>query len=123
MVVRQGLAAKRGRRRYRATNGFANAPVEPGGNLWLNGFGSDAGLEGRRPSLGAEMILLLTFTAIFLVGQATNIGIALVVEKFSDSASLAVFFALFAVVVVAGWQVAVWLTDRLFGPASHEHST
>ena len=69
------------------------------------------------------MILLLTFAAIFLVGQATNVGIALVVEKFSDSASLAVFFALFALVVVAGWQVAVRLTDRLFGPASHEHRT
>ena len=69
------------------------------------------------------MILLLTFAAIFLVGQATNVGIALLIEKFSDSASLAVFFGLFAVVVVAGWQLAVWLTDRFYGPAEHGRRT
>jgi len=80
-------------------------------------------LRADGPLLEPKMILLLTFAAIFLVGQATNVGIALVVEKFSESASLAVFFALFALVVVAGWQVAVRLTDRLFGPASHEHRT
>jgi type III secretory pathway component EscR len=62
------------------------------------------------------MILLLTFAAIFLVGQATNVGIALAVEHLSEPASLAMFFALFAVVVIGGWQLAVRLTDRLFGP-------
>jgi len=63
------------------------------------------------------MILLLTFAAIFLVGQATNVGIALAVEHFSEPASLTTFFALFAVVVIGGWQLAVRLTDRLFGAA------
>ena len=69
------------------------------------------------------MILLLTFAAIFLVGQATNIGIALAAEKLSEPASLAVFFALFAIVVVGGWQLAVRLTDRLFGAARHARRT
>src|SRR5262245_20350048 len=53
------------------------------------------------------MILLLTFATIFVVGQAMNVGLALIVERFSDSVSLALFFGLFAVVVVAGWQLAV----------------
>jgi hypothetical protein len=61
------------------------------------------------------MILLVTFAAIFVAGQATNVAVAMMVERFSENASLAVFFLMFAVVVVAGWHVAVWLTERLFG--------
>jgi hypothetical protein len=95
----------------------------PAASYGLMDSGATQVLRADGPLWEPRMILLLTFTAIFLVGQATNVGIALVVEKFSDSASLAVFFALFAVVVVAGWQLAVWLTDRLFGPASHERRT
>jgi len=63
------------------------------------------------------MILLVTFAAIFLVGQAVNVGIALAVERLSQPASLALFFFLFAVVVIGGWQLAVRLTDRYAGPA------
>jgi len=62
------------------------------------------------------MILLATFAAIFVIGQAANVVIAMLVEHFSENASLAAFFAMFAVVVVVGWYLAVWLTDRLFGP-------
>ena len=61
------------------------------------------------------MILLVTFAAIFVVGQAANVTIAMMVEHFSENASLAAFFAGFAIVVVIGWYLAVWLTDRLFG--------
>ena len=59
------------------------------------------------------MILLLTFAAIFIAGQATNVGLALLVERLSEPASLTVFFALFGIVVIGGWQLAVRLTDRL----------
>jgi hypothetical protein len=58
------------------------------------------------------MILLLTFAAIFVAGQATNLAIAVMVEQFSKPASLVVFFALFVVVAVGGWLLAVRLTDR-----------
>ena len=61
------------------------------------------------------MILLVTFAAIFVVGQAANVTIAMMVEHFSENVSLGVFFAGFAVVVVIGWYLAVRLTDRLFG--------
>jgi hypothetical protein len=61
------------------------------------------------------MILLVTFAAIFVVGQAANVTIAMMVEHVSENASLAVFFAMFAIVAVVGWYLAVWLTDRLFG--------
>jgi len=57
------------------------------------------------------MILLLTFVAIFFAGQVANVAVALMIERFSDRASLAVFFILFAVVVVAGWHLAVRLTE------------
>jgi hypothetical protein len=63
------------------------------------------------------MILLVTFAAIFVVGQAANIAVAMFVEQFSDRAGLFVFFGLFAVVVVVGWQIAVRLVDRVLGPA------
>lgn len=62
------------------------------------------------------MILLVTFAAIFVVGQAINIALALFVEQFSDRAGLLVFFGLFAVVVVVGWHIAVRLVDRVLGP-------
>ena len=62
------------------------------------------------------MILLLTFAAIFVAGQALNIALAMFVEQFSDRAGLILFFSLFAVVVVVGWQIAVRLVDRVLGP-------
>jgi hypothetical protein len=58
------------------------------------------------------MILLLTFAAIFIAGQATNVAIAVAVEQYSEAASLTVFFALFAAVAVGGWLLAVKLTER-----------
>lgn len=66
------------------------------------------------------MILLLTFAAIFVVGQAMNVGIAIAAERISEPVSLALFFGLFGVVVVAGWQLAVRLTDRFAGRAPQQ---
>jgi hypothetical protein len=61
------------------------------------------------------MILLLTFAALFVAGQAANLTISILVEEFSKSASLAVFFVLFAVVVVGAWQLAVRVADTRLG--------
>jgi hypothetical protein len=68
------------------------------------------------------MILLLTFAVIVLVGQAANIGVSLAVEQFSETASLPVFLALFALVFVGGWLLAVRLNERLFGAAQRDRS-
>ncbi len=61
------------------------------------------------------MILLLTFAAFFVLGQAANLGISVAVEQIYKPAGLAVFFLLFAAVVVGGWRLAVRVTDRLPG--------
>ena len=66
------------------------------------------------------MILLVTFATIFVIGQVLNVLLAIAVERFSDSAGLASFFILFAVVVIAGWQIAVRLVDRIMGPAQDD---
>ena len=58
------------------------------------------------------MILLITFATIFVAGQLTNVAISALIEQFYEPASLLVFFALFAVVAVGGWRLAVALTDR-----------
>jgi len=41
-----------------------------------------------------------------------NVAIALLVERFSETASLAVFFALLLVVIVGAWKLAVRLTQQ-----------
>ena len=58
------------------------------------------------------MILLITFAAIFVAGLAGNVGVSILVEQVSESASLAVFFVLLAAGAVGGWRLAVALTDR-----------
>ena len=63
------------------------------------------------------MILLLTFATLFVLGQAANLGISVAVEQIYKPAGLAVFFLLFAAVVVGGWRLAVRVTDRLPGMA------
>jgi hypothetical protein len=61
------------------------------------------------------MILLLTFVVLFITGQIANVAISIGVEQFSKPAGLAVFFLLFAVVAVGGWQLALRIADRLTG--------
>jgi hypothetical protein len=63
------------------------------------------------------MILLLTFATFFVLGQTANLGISVAVEQIYKPAGLAVFFLLFAAVVVGGWRLAVRVTDRLPGTA------
>jgi hypothetical protein len=58
------------------------------------------------------MSVILIFIGLVFVGDFFVVMISAAVEHFSRSASLMVFFALFAVVFVAAWQIAVRLAER-----------
>ena len=58
------------------------------------------------------MSVILVFVAFVLVGDAAAVGISSVVERFSESASLIVFFALFVGVFVVAWKLAVYVAER-----------
>lgn len=53
------------------------------------------------------MAVILVFIGFVLVGDAAAVGIATLVERFSEPASLLVFFALFVLVFWIGWMLAV----------------
>ena len=58
------------------------------------------------------MSVIVVFLAFVLVGDAIAVGIATIVEQFSNMASLLVFLALFISVFVAAWHAAVYVTER-----------
>ena len=56
--------------------------------------------------------VVLVFVAFVLIGDSIAAGIASIVERFSESASLLVFLALFVLVFWVGWLSAVRVTER-----------
>ena len=58
------------------------------------------------------MSVILVFVAFVLVGDGIAVGIASIVEQFSESASLLVFLGLFVLVFWVAWQSAVHVTER-----------
>ena len=56
------------------------------------------------------MSLILTFAVLMIIGQAINVMIAMQVDPYSETASLAVFFLLLAGFIVLAWKLAVRLT-------------
>ena len=58
------------------------------------------------------MSVILVFVGFVIVGDAIAIGISTVVERYSHSASLLVFFTLFITVFWISWQLAVRITER-----------
>ena len=58
------------------------------------------------------MSVILVFIAFVVVGDSLAIGIASLVERFSEPASLLVFFALFILVFWLSWMLAVRVTER-----------
>jgi len=58
------------------------------------------------------MTVILIFVAFVLVGDSVVVGISSMVERFSESASLLVFFALFIGVFLVAWKAAVYVTER-----------
>jgi hypothetical protein len=58
------------------------------------------------------MAVILVYVVIVLIGNAAAVVIAGEVERFSQSASLMVFFVLFALIFWVGWILAVRITER-----------
>jgi len=58
-----------------------------------------------------SMVLIASFVVLLVIGEGVGVAIALLVERFSEGASLAVFFALLLVAIVAAWKLAVRLTQ------------
>jgi hypothetical protein len=65
------------------------------------------------------MVLIGSFVVLLVIGEGVNVAIALLVERFSETASLAVFFALLLVVIVTAWKLAVHLAGPHTLAASH----
>ena len=64
------------------------------------------------------MTVIFVYALFVIVGDVAAIAVSAVVEKFSHSASLLVFFALFALVFWISWLLAVRVTERYLLPKS-----
>jgi len=62
------------------------------------------------------MSVILIFIAFVIVGDVAAVGISYLFERVSNSASLMVFFALYAFVFWASWKLAVRVTERFLVP-------
>ena len=60
------------------------------------------------------MSVILIYVLFVVIGDAAAVGIASVVERFSEPASLLVFFALFILVFWVSWMLAVRVVERFF---------
>jgi hypothetical protein len=58
------------------------------------------------------MSVILIYVVLVVAGDAIAVAISTVVEHFSKSASLLVFFALFIAVFWVSWVLAVRITER-----------
>ena len=58
------------------------------------------------------MSVTLIFVAFVIIGDTAAVGISYLFERISNSASLLVFFGLFAVVFYLAWKLAVFVTER-----------
>jgi hypothetical protein len=59
------------------------------------------------------MSVILIFVAFVFVGDTAAVGISYLFERvFPNSASLLVFFALFALVFYVAWKLAVFVAER-----------
>jgi hypothetical protein len=59
------------------------------------------------------MSVIVFFVAFVIVGDGIAIGIASIVERFSQPASLLVFLGLFVVVFWLSWMAAVRVVERV----------
>ena len=58
------------------------------------------------------MSVILVFIGLVFVGDFCAVMISAAVEHYSKSASLMVFFVLFAAVFYVAWQIAVRIAER-----------
>ena len=57
------------------------------------------------------MKVMAYYIVIVIIGALACWGIGLVVEKFSETASLPVFLACFFLNFCVSWRIALWLTE------------
>jgi len=57
------------------------------------------------------MSLLIAYVIAIIIGDLLAIGIAEIVERYSEKASLGVFLALYFVVFWVAWPIAVRITE------------
>jgi hypothetical protein len=58
------------------------------------------------------MSVILVFALFVLIGDSVAVGISSIVERFSETASLFVFLALFILVFWIAWVCAVRVAER-----------
>lgn len=58
------------------------------------------------------MSVILVYVVFVIIGDTAAVAIASMVEKFSEPASLMVFFALFIFVFWMAWKMAVYVAER-----------
>jgi membrane protein implicated in regulation of membrane protease activity len=58
-----------------------------------------------------SLILMLTFVVLVVIGQAINVAIAMQIDRYSEGASLLVFFLLLVVAIIVAWKLALRLTE------------
>jgi hypothetical protein len=64
------------------------------------------------------MAAILVFIVFVVIGDAINMGISSVVERYSENASLFTFLAMFVGVFIVAWQLAVRFTERYHMPSA-----
>ena len=70
-------------------------------------------MGATHPSREAKrMAVILVFIGFVIVGDAINMGISSIVERYSENGSLMTFLALFVGVFIVAWQLAVLVTER-----------
>jgi hypothetical protein len=70
------------------------------------------GVAGARTSRGVIVMVLLTaFVLTVLLGDLIAVGIAEIVEYFSEPISLFVFLFLFIGIIPIAWRIAVRFTE------------
>jgi hypothetical protein len=58
------------------------------------------------------MSVILVYVAFVIIGDSIAVAVATLIERYSEPASLLVFFALFILVFWIGWWLAVRVTER-----------
>ena len=58
------------------------------------------------------MSVILAYVAFVIIGDSVAVAVATLIERYSEPASLLVFFALFILVFWIGWWLAVRVTER-----------
>jgi len=56
--------------------------------------------------------ILIIYVICMIAGQATAVGIGLLLDPYSKTAALSVFIPLYYAMYWVAWRVALWIADR-----------